>query len=223
MRSLVLGFLLAVAGKAALSGTVVSLVGPIRGASATLFDDATKSEVARSRAAADGRFEFPAVAAGSYSLRIEAVGFAIRTVQNIVLREGEDRSIPPVTLSLPVCGTPSLDHQRLLDGTQAAVLSGRVQDRKGRPVRDAKITVECADATCPTAFSDSTGSYTLRDLHPGDNYWLNVTAKGYFAERSGTYLAQSGYELFYWPIRLERCRFGNCDPRWKPKRIALCE
>jgi len=57
-------------------------------------------------------------------------------------------------------------------------------------------------------------------------YGLNFHGEGYYPENATGYgyFVNAGWESLYGPVRLERCRNGNCDPKLRPKPpIAHCE
>jgi hypothetical protein len=47
---------------------------------------------------------------------------------------------------------------------------------------------------------------------------------GFYPQEAALYRVEEGIESIYWPIYMERCHLGNCDPKLRPpKPPALCE
>ena len=61
-------------------------------------------------------------------------------------------------------------------------LEGRITDAKGALIPDARIELKSADRTVASATSDSTGSFRVPSLAPGD-YQLTIVATGFFDGR----------------------------------------
>lgn len=78
-------------GRAAVKGTVTDPTGAvIPGAIVTLVNEATNTKQATS-SDAEGRYGFPSVEAGAYTLKIEASGFAANETQQITLKADEEQ------------------------------------------------------------------------------------------------------------------------------------
>jgi hypothetical protein len=62
-----------------------------------------------------------------------------------------------------------------------------------------------------------------KSLPPG-NVSVHVNRSGFYPLIKPGYMIDEGLESIYWSIPIERCPFGNCDPRLRPKRPSpVCE
>jgi hypothetical protein len=123
----------------------------------------------------EGSFQFIALAAGDYSISAQKPGF--------ILQQDAEESSSTVKL------TSSVEDFKLRL-TPLGVMTGRVVDQAGQPLRAvdiALLTVRIEDglrqtSTARSASTDDRGMYRLWDLQPGKYY---VKAAG---RRGGTYL-----------------------------------
>ena len=140
---------------------------------------------------AEGRFEIPDQASGTYDLRVSAEGFAPATVPGLrVGAGGGEVDLGTVVLSL------------------GAVVEGRVEDLEGRPVAGAEVRVEPANQprsfgsaavsfrpSSEAATSDGAGRFVLSDLLPGQPVTLTVIKAGYSSELVSSVMAPTGEPL----------------------------
>ncbi|MEM7050139.1 MAG: carboxypeptidase regulatory-like domain-containing protein [Acidobacteriota bacterium] len=118
----------------------------------------------------EGRFELRDLTAGPITLQVEAAGFAPALLRGVELRAGNG----PIAL-----GTIALEPE--------AVLGGRVEDGRGRPVAGARVEAarrSLEGLALPVARSNEQGRFRLVGLAPGERLELAVEAPGY-ARRAG--------------------------------------
>ena len=125
----------------------------------------------------DGKFEFTAVPAGKYSLEGAKRGFISASYDQ------HDQFSTAIVTGAGL-GTETLSLRLAPD----AVLSGRVLDEVGEPVRHATVMLYYDDHSSGIdqihqsrgAQTDDQGAYELTPLQPG-TYFLSVTAKPWYA------------------------------------------
>lgn len=161
------------------AGTVVSKIdghalGRVR---VTLADtrDLQKSQIIVT--AEDGRFVFPAVPAGKFSLSGMKRGFIPAAY------EQHDQ------FSTAIVTGAGLDTEHLvLKLAPNGVIYGNVLDEVGEPVRSARVTLYFDDHSegvdkiheAQTVFTNDLGAYEMLSLRPG-TYYLSATAKPWYA------------------------------------------
>jgi hypothetical protein len=222
-------------GTATLTGTVRSVVGEaIPGAVVELRLDDFPGDVLRARADDSGIFRFAGVTPGKHTMKVSSPGFAMLFVQSIFLSDGQEKVIPPVFLTvadLACSGHAVLQTLRLQPPDQhAGSLFGSVYlDRgtnsaKRSPVADASVTLLCAGGgECGVTKTDVRGEFAFSDLAAG-RFTVRVKRRGFYSLDMPEFLIQDGFEAHYWPIGLERCRLGDCDPRRRPRKpVVWCE
>jgi protocatechuate 3,4-dioxygenase beta subunit len=151
---------------------------PVPGARVTLANAANPQQAMSMVTSDDGRFEFTGVPAGKYPLQGAAKGFITATYD-----QHQQFSTAIVT------GVSGVDTEHLaLRLTPAALISGRVLDEAGEPVRNASITLYREDHDSGvgriTHFrgvqTDDQGSYEITSLNPG-TYFISVSAAPWYA------------------------------------------
>ena len=91
------------------------------------------------------------------------------------------------------------------------------------PIAGAEVTLICKRKVCPTVKTDSNGEFIFKDLAPGV-FAVRVTRTGFYPLDEAVYNVREGMESVYWPLSIERCPHGDCNPRKRPKKpIAICE
>lgn len=180
-----------------------------------------------------GTFVFSGLPPDEYTLKVGAPGFKVITITGIVLADAERKAIPALALRVGIdCGEhASPEYLRLLssDGHGASfrgtVKVGRGSGKPyGRPVKGAQVTLVCpSGAACGTAKTDGNGGFQLPDL-PAGNYSLRVQHSGFYSLQASGYDIQAGFEWNSWPVSIEHCPLGDCDPRKRPRRPPnICE
>lgn len=167
------------AGGYRIAGTVVSKTDrrPLFHARILLSDvkDAQKTQSVVT--GEDGRFEFTGLPAGKYSLNGAKRGF---------ISSGYDQH---EQFSTAIVTGADLDTETLtLKLTPAAVITGKVLDEVGEPVRHATVTLYYDDHSAGadqirqsrSSQTDDLGMYELTPLAPG-TYFLSATAKPWYA------------------------------------------
>jgi hypothetical protein len=161
-----------------IAGTIVSAAGgsPLERARVTIIDAGNPKNVQSLLTAADGRFEFHANA-GKYALQGAKRGFITASYNqheqfSTAIVTGAGLDTENVTLSL----------------APAAVLSGKVLDESGDPIRHAVVALWREDHGAGvsrilrfrTDVTDDQGSYEFTPLDSG-SYFLSVDAKPWYA------------------------------------------
>ena len=165
-------------GRFRIAGTVVSVTGghPLARARVLIIDARNPQNIQSFVTSEDGRFEFQ-VNAGKYALQGARRGFLTAAY------DAHDQFSTAI-----VTGT-GLDTENLvLRLAPAAVLSGRVLDEFGDPVRHAAIMVYREDHYSGVGLirpfrrgsTDDQGTYEVRPLNDG-TYFLSVSAKPWYA------------------------------------------
>ena len=161
------------------AGTVVSKTDghPLARARVTLRDAKDSQKFESLVTAEDGRFDFPGVPAGKYSLNGAKRGFITAAYD-----QHEQFSTAIVTGA-------GIDTEALvLRMSPAAVIAGKILDESGDPVRHASVTLYQDDHSTGVdqihqvrgAQTDDQGEYEIPSLMPG-TYFLSATAKPWYA------------------------------------------
>jgi len=162
-----------------IAGTVVNTVGgsPLARARVSIFEAANPQNTLSGITSEDGRFEFTQLAPGKYSLQGAKRGFA-----EAAYDQHEQFSTAIVTGA-------GLDTEHLvLRLPPLAVLSGKVLDEAGEPVRQATVALYREDRRTGvgriqrtnSALTDDQGSYEFAPLISG-TYFLSVSATPWYA------------------------------------------
>src|SRR5215831_4878816 len=155
-----------------ISGTVVSKTDghPLDRARILLRDSKSRKEPESFVTSADGKFSFENVSAGKYALEGLKRGFVTAAYDQ------HDQ------FSTAIVTGASLDTENLvLRLSPTAVISGRILDEAGEPVRKAQVTLYRSDhfqgvdqiLRAGNAQTDDLGNYELTSLNPG-TYFLAV-------------------------------------------------
>jgi hypothetical protein len=217
-------------GTASLVGRVVDITGA--GVAATQVD--LRSETGPSqRLVADnsGKFRFAALIAGEYTLAMQQVGFLHLIVKQISISDGEEKVLPALRMDVGQlgCSPHALVEYCRLEQHQGS-LAGTVRlDRgplraNGPLINGAKITLVCNQGrVCGATTTNSHGEFFLRNLAAG-NYSIRVNHAGFYPVLKLNYEVRDNLESIYYPMYLEQCPRGNCDPMHRPKKpAAICE
>ena len=167
------------AGNYRIAGTVVSKIDghPLDHARVLLVDSKSNKEPLSAVTSEDGKFSFENVSAGKYALEGRKRGFI-----NAAYDQHEQFSTAIVTGA-------GLDTENLvLRLSPAALISGRVLDEAGEPVRQAQVTLyrnnhfQGVDQIqiVRSAQTDDLGAYEVAPLMPG-TYFLAVHAQPWYA------------------------------------------
>jgi hypothetical protein len=185
------------------------------------------------RADTSGVYGFANLPSGEYTLHLGSPGFKQLQVNSIRVSEGEQKSLPLVQLEISSgCSHPPfLDHLRLLSSEEAVgnfrgtllVDRGPVK-AKAPPVAGADMTLTCAkDSVCGETKTDSNGEFVFTDL-PAGIFKVRVRYPGFYPLDVPNIEVKARFESVYWPLYVERCPKGNCDPRRRPRKpVGYCE
>lgn len=161
----------------------------------------------------DGDFKFSNLPTGNYILRSRAPGFQFLTIKSVAIEDGEERKLPPVQLEIGFCGgRRAIDYMRFqYPQTNTGGLGGKVLVDEGplkgnsQPVADAEVKLLCSKGgVCATAKTDHDGAFSFSKIYPGDASLL-VSHPGFYPHDKTGFRIESGRELTYYPIYLEKC------------------
>ena len=202
---------------------------------AELRSETSPGRAFRTQADNSGTYRFSGLPADEYTLKLGSAGFSQRTVKSIHISEGEQKLLPSLKLSVGSvadCGGHAvLNYLRLLPSSgYVGNLRGSVRLDRGPMVRSgpaitgADVTLICGRGTvCGSTKTNSSGEFIFTNLSPG-TFTIRVVRAGFYQLDKPGYHIEEGTESVYWPIYVERCPLGNCDPRRRPKKPpARCE
>jgi hypothetical protein len=218
-------------GTASLTGKVQDISGAIiPGFLAEL--ESVQAPINRFRTVGDaaGVYRFSGLPAGEYDLKLSSNGFNMLKVKSTLILGGEQSAMPIFHLAAGYCGGPDpLDFIRFLpSANNIGNLGGTVRIDRGlgssTPLPGAGITLICRTGkACGAAKTNADGEFLFKALPPGD-FTVRVTKAGFYPAVASSYKVEAGVETVYWPIDIERCQLGNCDPKLRPKKpMAVCE
>jgi hypothetical protein len=227
------GVLAAQDTSATVSGEIRDITGaPITGTNVELKLQDSPGTVFSVQADQDGKFRFSVLPPGMYTLKLKQAGFQMVTLKSIRLAEGEQKTLPLLRLYVGFCGVPrSPDFLELMPAAEQHVgnLRGHVvREQKhypGPPIAHAIVTLLCGDGkVCSETKTDVNGEFLFFNLPAGNDFTIRVTHPGFYLLDDMDYVVRAGFESTFWPISLEHCPNGNCDPRLRPKKpLGLCE
>ena len=177
-----------------------------------------------------GAFGFSGLRAGKYTLSMRRLGFYGVNLK-LDLLAGEQRSLPPVRLSLGVAGDcfpidTEPERSRFPSaGPSLGGLGGNLSSGLG-PAAGVRVQLACwGPSQCRGAsevmMTDSQGNFELESLRPG-RYSVSASQLGFFPLNVRVDIA-GGLESIY-SFKLTQCPNGDCtvkpDPNVKP---IVCE
>jgi hypothetical protein len=180
----------------------------------------------------NGNWSLTNLLPGEYTLRASRPGFDTLTVRGIKIVNGEQKTLPALRLNVGFCGAgPALKYIRFLDSeTVTGDFGARTQLDEGpmkgdtQGVTGAEVRLLCGgDVVCGTTTTDQEGEFRFTGLNPGE-FNLQVSRKGFYPLRWAAYKVDAGVESIYYPIYLEKCFRGDCNPSKRPRKPpAICE
>jgi hypothetical protein len=183
---------------------------------------------------AHGKWSLTNLLPGEYTLTARRPGFATLTIRGIKIVDGEQKVLPPLRLDISSSGCgggPRVQYVRLIDSeTHTGNFAGKIQrgdepttgDSQG--IAGAEVKLICdSGAVCGTTTTNQDGEYRFTGLNLGE-FDLQVKAKGFYRLHGAGYRVDAGRESIYYPIYLENCFRGDCNPSKRPKKpLAICE
>ena len=177
----------------------------------------------------DGDFKFSVVPSGEYILRSFVPGFQTVTIKSIAIEAGGEIKLPTVQMWIGSCGggRQPINFMRFQpEQTQTGGLSGRVQfpaQGNSAPVAGAEVKLLCSKGgICATTKTDHNGEFSFSNIYPGDVPLL-VNQPGFYPQDMAGFRVESGWQLNYYPVYLEKCSPRDCDPAKRPKTVEICE
>jgi hypothetical protein len=163
-------------------------------------------------------------------LRASRPGFDTLTVRGIKVVDGEQKILPPLRLNAGFCGSgPVVKYIQFLDGeTVTGDFGARIQFDEGKAdtqgIAGAEVRLLCGSGeVCGTTTTNEGGEFRFTGLNPGE-FNLQVLRKGFYPLNGADYRVDAGRESIYYPIYLEKCFRGDCNPAKRPKKpLAICE
>jgi protocatechuate 3,4-dioxygenase beta subunit len=216
--AVVTGAVLASMGLAAdLKGTVHDSTGVgVSRAVVTLQAFESKHVVANTQTDASGAYVFAAIPGGSYTLQVNARGFATSRIAGIRVADGDRKAVPAVPVFSGFgCGPFDAGNLWVLDDGEAGGISGTVLDRDRKPMWNAKVSLVCrGQRSCAAGTTtDRDGHYWFTGVEPGA-YLIMIEGQGYFDEEDEAHV-WAGLETMHHPIQLYECESERCGPRQK--------
>lgn len=206
--AVVLGLLLALSstaedGTASLVGVLQDFTGArIAGAGAELRS--STGRVFRARSDDSGTYLFSTLPADEYTLKLSSPGFSFLTVKSIHILDGAQQVLPPLTLSISICGETHaiLDYLRMQPAeVHGGTLRGRVDldlgpNRKGRtapPIPDAHVALICGKGTiCGATKTGSNGQFLFSEVVP-NTLRVRITKPGFYPLEETGFEAKEGF------------------------------
>ena len=150
-------------GTATISGVVGDRWGArVSHARAELQASGSETKVYKAEADGQGQYRFLGLPAGDYTLKLASPGFRPLTVKLINLAEGQEKTMPPLRLTVSepcCCGDPALDYVRVLPAdSRGSNLEGSVRPDSwdGPPAVSARVTLICETGkVCGTTNTNS--------------------------------------------------------------------
>jgi hypothetical protein len=201
---------------------------------AELQSETAPTRVFRGKTDGAGEYRFAGLPADEYTLKLSIQGFVSLTIKPIHLSAGEQKTVRPLEMGVGGnCGNKyrGADHISLLPaGTRVGNLGGSVLSEPepgtagSRPVAGADVTLICAGGSrCGTTKTNSRGEYAFWGLLPG-TFSVRIEPAGFYPTEQSDFRVQDGLETVYWPVEIEACHLGNCDPKLRPaKPLTVCE
>jgi hypothetical protein len=207
-------------------GSVVDSSGqPVVLSSVTITHTGGASPVALpGRTESSGAYRFLVVPAGEYDLTIRSSWFYETTIKAVRLGTEEVRIVPTIQLDfigLADCGASEIRplHYRLSNDAGTGSLSGIILDSQGKPIAEATVVLYTHNSgKLGTTKSGSSGGFSFKGLPPQNQYWISISAEGYFADELLGLAVQSGLDAAHTKT-LESCAPGRCQPHLKSIRV----
>ncbi len=222
------------AGKIVASAVPADPGGVVPGVSIRLELEQDSSRNTSTESDANGNWSLTNLLPGEYTLTASSRWFVTLTVRGIKIVGGERKVLPALRLDIGSSGCgggPRVQYAQLLDGeTRTGDFGARIQlyegPMKGEPqsIAGAEVWAICGwDVICGTTTTNQDGEFRLTGLKPG-KFKLQVTRKGFYPLTEGGYRVDAGRESIYYPIYLEKCFRGDCNPSNRPKKpLIVCE
>jgi hypothetical protein len=180
------------------------------------------------RTANHGKFRLSVLPAGTYTLTAEFRGCPTLTLKSIQVGTSEQKRLPSIHFEACHSGCGGAPAPKFFElhptGQHVGNLSGRVMRDERRPIARATVKLLCDDKPCGQTRTDANGEFIFFNLSPSDNYKIRVTHPGFYPSELSDYEVQEDIDAAYWPLTLEHCPRGNCDPKLRPKRpLVSCD
>ena len=170
-----------------------------------------------------GHYQVEGIPAGEYAFQVRSAGFKTYEIQSIRIGAGQRLRVPDTALRVgDLCGRPlQYESLRILPGApDSGSLKGSVYPI-WPPFSRVSVTLVCdAGRVCGSTQTSWTGKFEFRDL-PTGWYELKISRRGFYPEEEKDLPVSAGLEQVYFPLGLDKCPNGNCDP--KLRRIKVCE
>ncbi len=172
-----------------------------------------------------GAYRFSKVPPGEYELTIKASSFYDVTIKHVRVANAQTLMMPTVQLeSIPFfCPGPKIlaDYYEL-DGSTA--LSATILGKKQAPVENATVRLYAKRVgKIAEMRTNDKGLVSFSALDPSRDYWISVSAEGYFTDELAGMCVQLGLNAFH-SLNLEQCQMGHCQPGLKTIRVnGTCE
>ncbi len=213
------------ADSASIAGVVMAGPGdPVAGAKVELHSQARTFAGETDRT---GRYQLDGIPAGEYEFQVHSAGFITYKLKAVRIAAGQRMRVPDTALRVgDLCGIPlPRESVRMLPGTaDLGSLKGSVYLNVPlillSPFTRTTLTLVCdGGRICRSTRASLLGNFEFRDL-PTGWYDLKVTRRGFYPEEEKDLPVSAGLEQAYFPLWLDKCPHGNCDP--KVRRVKNC-
>jgi hypothetical protein len=168
-----------------------------------------------------GNFKFSVLPPGRYTLTLTRFGHGLGRlkVEGIRVGNGEEIHLPPLRLHpAGSLGPPAPKFIELRPSQQSVGnLIGLVIRSEHHPIARATVKLLCDDKICGETKSGANGEFVFFNLLPRNDYRIRVKHAGFYPVEESDFEVKAGFDSTYWPIPLERCPNGDCDPRLRSK------
>lgn len=169
-----------------------------------------------------GHYKIEGIPGGKYGFQVRSAGFKTYEIKSIRIADGQQLRMPDTDLGVAaMCGRTSQESMRILPGGPGSGILKSSVYPSWPLFSPITVTLACdSGRVCGSTRTSWTGKFEFRDLASGW-YDLKISRKGFYPLEELRLPVAAGLEQVYFPLWLDRCPRGNCDP--KLRRVKNCE
>jgi len=169
-----------------------------------------------------GHYRVEGISAGEYEFQVRSDGFKTYEIKSIRIADGQQLRMPDTQLDVAaMCGRPSRESMRILPEAPASGILKNSVYPLWPPFSPITVTLVCGGGRlCGSTKANWTGKFEFRGLASGW-YDLRVSRKGFYPLEELRLPVAAGLEQVYFPLWLDKCPRGNCDPELRP--VKSCQ